>query len=52
MKTLFVDGEPWIDIDTDNLPDKGMYLLHLLEQGWPNSLPEYQPAEQEAREED
>lgn len=50
MKTLFIDGEPMINIDTDNLPDKGMQLLHLIEQGWPDSLPEYRPAEQEGGE--
>lgn len=45
MKTLFIDDEPLVDIDTDNLPDKGMRLLHLIEQAWPDSLPEYRLAE-------
>jgi len=45
MKTLFIDGEPVINIDTDNLTDKGMLLLHLIEQAWPYSLPEYRPTE-------
>ncbi len=45
MKTLFIDDEPIINIDTDSLPDKGMYLLHLIEQGWPDNLPEYRLVE-------
>ena len=54
-KTLFIDGKPLlsqgkpITMDVDHLPGKGMYLIHLIEQAWPNCLPEYREAERKGK---
>jgi len=39
MKTLFVDGEPILDIDVGVARET--YLLHLIEQAFPESYPVY-----------